>query len=108
MIQLTASDPCTAHRLGKKPIAQGPDRRQIIAKLCRRSLKQDIIFASKNIRSSYVNESLTHARSTTFYILHQIRKAHFNLVVRFFLFDRRMYAHTKDPNRADFDRDLTM
>ena len=96
-IQLTASDLCTVHKFRKKKlIAQGPDRRQIIAKLCCRSIKKNIIFVSKNQVTDAAR--LTPARSTIMYALHQIRT---NLVVSCSSFDRKIYAHTKDPNALD-------
>ena len=53
------TDVSTAHRLGKKPTAQGPDRRKIIMKLCRRDLKRDIIHACKQAKPGFfINESL--------------------------------------------------
>ena len=103
-IQLTDADVSTAHRVGKKPLAQGPDRRNIIAKLCRRSLKRDIMYASKNQPTNaprlYVNESLTPVRSTILFALRQMRKAHPDLVVGCSSYDGRIFAYTKDPNNG--------
>ena len=39
----------TSHRLGKKP-QQGPDRRPIIAKFCRREVKNEIIRVKRTVR----------------------------------------------------------
>ena len=100
-LQLAASDISTVHRLGKKPHVQGPDRRSIIVKLCRRSLKHDLMFATKNQSSElprlYINESLTPARSTILYALRQIKKSHPNLVSGCSSYEGRIYAYTKDP-----------
>ena len=44
---MDVTDISAAHRLGPKPKSQGPDRRKIIVKLCRRERKYDLITACK-------------------------------------------------------------
>ena len=46
-IQLNDNDISVAHRLGKKPITQGPDKRGIVVKLCRRDTKRQILSEKK-------------------------------------------------------------
>ena len=70
-------DISVAHRIGKKPINQDKDTRNIIFKLVRRDLKYDILSACRKIRPKfYINESLTPVRSSIMYTLRKIRKKH--------------------------------
>jgi hypothetical protein len=48
LLTLSPGDISTAHRLGRKPVAQGPDRRRIVAKLCRRDTKREILLHAAN------------------------------------------------------------
>ena len=74
-INMNAEDISTAHRLGGKPRTQGPDKRDIILKLCRRDLKKDILAACRQMKPYFfVNESLTPTRSTVMYVLRQTKK----------------------------------
>ena len=108
-IELSNSDFNAVHRLGPKPTAQGPDRRGIIAKFCRRDLKRDVIKASKTQERParlFVNESLTPARRTIFNTLRQIKKDHPELVCGASTFEGRVYAYTKNmaPNHGGTSR----
>ena len=107
-VKLSDSDLSTAHRIGKKPTTQGPDRRKIIIKLCRRDLKKDLIFASKNAPRNgpplYINESLTAPRNRILFILRKIRKSHPSIVTGCSSFDGRVYAYTKNPNDSERNR----
>ena len=74
-INLQSSDISTAHRLGRKSITQGPDRRKVILKLCRRDLKRDIIAACKELKPGFfVNESLTPTRNSILFALRRMRR----------------------------------
>ena len=105
-MQIRDGDISTAHRLGKKPTTQGPDKRSIIVKLCRRDLKTEILQAKKNLVSTrnstlYINESLTPRRSTILYTLRRIKRTHPSVVVGCSSFDGRVYAYTKPaPTRS--------
>ena len=82
-INVLPNDVSTAHRLGKKPTAQGPDRRKIIMKLCRRDLKKDIIYACKQARPGFfVNESLTPTRNTFLFALRRMKRSGENSPVK--------------------------
>ena len=73
-LQVQNSDFSVAHRLGPKP-QSGPDRRNIIFKLCRRELVSTIFRACKEHKPSfYVNMSLTPLRSKIFYVLRQCKR----------------------------------
>ena len=75
-INLQSSDVSTAHRLGRKPTTQGPDKRKLILKLCRRDLKRDIIAACKELKPGfYVNESLTPTRNAILFALRRMRRS---------------------------------
>lgn len=80
-INIDDRDISTAHRLGKKSSKQGPDRRPIIAKLCRRDIKYDIMRACKSQKPKFfINESLTPSRSTLLWALRQMKKNHSNII----------------------------
>ena len=80
-INLNADDISVAHRIGRKPKTQGPDKRNLIFKLCRRDVKRDIIHACKQVKPKfYVNESLTPLRSTIMYVLRQAIKRNKNVI----------------------------
>ena len=102
-LEIGLNDISVAHRLGKKPINQIPDRRSIVVKLCRRDLKRTLISGSFNQRnpSIYVNESLTAPRRTIMFTLRQIRKAHPNLLAGCSSYEGRVFAKTKDPNASN-------
>ena len=75
-VNLQPSDISTAHRLGRKPATQGPDRRKIIIKLCRRDLKRDILDACKQLKPGFfANESLTPTRNTIIFALRRMKRS---------------------------------
>lgn len=97
----------TAHRMGKKPANQTPDRRKIIIKLCRRDLKKDILFACKNIKPGfYANESLTPIRNTILFGLRNMRKdpTASKIVKGASSYDGRVFAWVKSTNSASDTR----
>ena len=51
-IELPLTEINTAHRLGRKPLSQVTDKRNIIVKLCRRETKRQLMIASRNQPSS--------------------------------------------------------
>ena len=109
-INLAPGDISTAHRLGKKPMSQQTDKRNLILKLCRRDLKKDIITACRNIRPAlYVNESLTPARSSILYVLRQAKKKH-NRLMGCSSVNGRVFAWVKpeDNNTRNGDRDIRL
>ena len=107
-MNISTQDISTAHRVGKKPIRQGNDKRGIIVKLCRRDLKYDFMHACRNQPTGhprlYVNESLTPARSTILFTLRQMKKAHPNLIAGCSSYEGRIYAYTKDLNYISVNR----
>ena len=103
-IVISPTDINTAHRLGKKPISQGPDRRSLIVKFCRRDIKQDIYRSSRTQsrpKQLYINESLSPMRQKLYKSLRQMRKNHPDLVAGCSTFDGNLFAYTKMPPRAD-------
>ena len=117
-IELPISEINIAHRLGKKPISQAPDKRNIIVKLCRRDMKREIMVASRNSQYSsstapsgpslFINESLTPKRQTILYALRQIKRAHPTIVVGCTSIDGRVYAYTKPPNLIQNSRERSV
>ena len=72
-VNIDPRDISIAHRVGNKR-QLGPDKQNIIFKLCGRDLKYDIINACRQLQPNYyINESLTPTRSKVFYILRQAK-----------------------------------
>ena len=99
-INIKSTDLSTAHRLGPKPKTQGPDRRNIIIKLCRRELKHDLITACKKYKppNIFINESLTPTRNSIFFTLRQAKKKYPNKIAACSTHDGKVYAWIKPPN----------
>ena len=97
-IELPLTEINTAHRLGKKPLSQAPDKRNIIVKLCRRETKRQLIIASRNQPPStsllYISESLTPRRSSILYALRRMKRTHPTLVTGCTSIDGNVYAFT--------------
>lgn len=90
----------TAHRLGKKPIKQGPDRRPIIVKFCRRETKQDIVESRRAVRPTklYINESLTPLRNTIMYVLRRAKRQYPEKISGCTSIDGKVYVWTRPPD----------
>ena len=102
-VNIAATDINTAHRLGPKPSAQGPDKRGIILKLCSRDLKRNIMMASKNQARPvriYANESLTPPRRKIFNTLRFMKRQHPELVKGVSSFEGRVFAYTPNDSPA--------
>jgi hypothetical protein len=92
------ADISTAHRLGRKPLSQLPDRRKIAVKLCRRDLKRDILYACRQEKPDlYVNESLTPSRNTIMYVIRKMKKEHPHQVMGCSSIDGRVFGWVKPP-----------
>ena len=103
-LNIGPTDISTAHRMGKKPSVQGPDRRKIILKLCRRDLKKDILQACKQVKPGFfVNESLTPARNTILFALRQMKRATNSPVKGTATIDGRVFVWVETPGAS---RDL--
>ena len=79
-VTISEADISVAHRIGKKR-DQGPDKRSVLFKLCRRDAKGKIMAACKEKKPNkfFVNESLTPTRNTIMYVLRQAKKKHPNI-----------------------------
>ena len=103
-INLTPDTISTAHRLGRRPISQAPDRRKIVVKLVRRDLKHDLIYASRKQPKPaklFIHESLTPRRNTLLFALRQMKKS--KLINGCTSYDGRIYAYTVPADRANKD-----
>lgn len=94
------SDISVAHRLGRKTQTQGPDRRNLIVKLCRREKKHDLMKACKTVKppNLFINESLTRTRATALYGLRQAKKKYPDKISGYSTYDGKVYAWLKPPN----------
>lgn len=99
-LSVTPSVISIAHRVGKKPITQGPDRRGIVVKLCRREVKHDILSACRNLKPTglFVNESLTPVRSTIMYILRKAKREFPTKISGSSSVDGRVFVWVRPPN----------
>ena len=75
-INILANDISTSHRIGKKPNTQVDDKRNIIVKLCRRDVKNQILSGCRRQKPAnmYINESLTPLRSKILYVLRKMKR----------------------------------
>ena len=78
-LNLNVSDISTAHRIGKS--TPGSNKRNIIFKLCRRDLVQDIFAACKTQKPAFfINTSLTPLRNKILYGLRLLRRSYPSIV----------------------------
>ena len=108
-IQIQESDISVAHRAGKKPTTQGPDRRGIQVRFCRRDVKRQIMLTKRDNSDQnntlFTNESLTPKRSKILYTLRQMKKKFPDLVKGCTSQDGRIYAFTPSPSAATANQD---
>ena len=103
-ISLQPSDISVAHRAGKKPSTQGPDRRGIQVRFCRRDTKREIMLTKRYNKDPnatlYTSESLTPKRSTLFFTLRQMKKKFPELVRGCTSQEGRVFAFTPSAAAA--------
>ena len=103
-ISLQPSDISVAHRAGKKPSTQGPDRRGIQVRFCRRDTKREIMLTKRDNKDPnatlYTSESLTPKRSTLFFTLRQMKKKFPELVRGCTSQEGRVFAFTPSAATA--------
>ena len=106
-IDMPTGDISVAHRIGRKPVNQAPDRRDIVVKLCRRDLKSELVSASRKQPKPlnlFINESLTPKRKSLLLALRRMKKAHPDLVKGSTSLDGRIYAYTKPVGNSSRDQ----
>ena len=88
-----------AHRLGPKPTS-GIDRRSIIVKFVRRSLKDEILKTArkKKAQDLYINESLTPTRQSITHAIRNARREFPEKVSGYTTIDGSIYVWIKPPN----------
>ena len=99
---LTPGDISVAHRFGGKSSSQRPDHRSIIVKLCRRSLKVDLLTSSRTKKCGdlFINEFLTPMRQTIAFVLRKAKKECPEVVSGSSTIDGRNFIWTKPPGAA--------
>ena len=99
-ITVNPTDISVSHRLGKNSVNQGPDRRNIVAKFCRRDLKRDILAAARRMKPAnfYANESLTTVRQKINRALRNAKKDHANVISGLTSIDGRIFIWRKNPD----------
>ena len=98
-LNLSPNDISVAHRVGfRKP--QGPDRRSIVFKLCRRDMKYEILSACRQQRPNFfVNESLTSTRNRVLYILRRAKKKYPSKIKSLRSFEGSVTVYLSPVNR---------
>ena len=96
---ISPADISVAHRLGPKPSTL-PDRRNIIARFCRRTTKYDLLDASRTKKPAalYMNESLTPTRQTICAAIRKAKKNFPDIISGYRTEDGSIYVWVKPPN----------
>ena len=99
-MEVSPSAISVAHRIGSKPVTQGPDKRSIIVKLCRREMKRDILEGCRRVKPQnlYINESLTPVRSTIMYVMRKARRQFPDRISGCNSIDGKVFVWVKPPN----------
>ena len=106
-LDLVTGDISTAHRLGPKPLGQGPDNRKIIVKFSRRDAKKVVATAAKAKRGGstklFMNDCLTANRRSIHYTLRKLWKLQNSAVLGCSTSNGNIFAYTKatTPNSRD-------
>ena len=97
---ISPSDISTVHRLGKKPVSQKPDNRDIIIKFCRHNTKIDLLAAARRVKPTnlFLNESLTPQRHNISYALRKARREFPDLISGTSTIDGKVFVWVKPPN----------
>ena len=99
-MQIQKTEFSIAYGLGPKP-KSGPDRRNIIFKLCRRELVPEIFKACKQLKPSfYVNVSLTPLRSQLMYTIRQLKQKFPEKIEGCRNFDGNVFIFLKRPSNT--------
>ena len=103
-LQIQPEDIAISHRLGNKP-NNGTDKRRIIARFVRRSLKFQVLKAarSKKPDNLFITESLTPTRQLITRALHKMRKDHPRIVTKYYTNNGSITAEVKGHNARDAD-----
>ena len=93
------TDISIAHRLGPKPV-NGTDRRNIIARFCRRSLKYKVLNKARQAKPEnfYISESLTPTRQTITRVVRKAKTEFPAIVSGYNTVDGSIYVWVKPPN----------
>lgn len=77
-IEIKPEDISSAFRIGKKPMSQSPDKRNIVLRFTHVGLRNDVLVTARRVKPGglYVNENLTPGRSTILYVLRRVKKSH--------------------------------
>ena len=95
-VEINPSDISVSHRLGSRK-SQGPDKRSIIAKFCRRDLKRDILASARRVKPSnlFINESLTNVRQKISQALRIAKKQHPDVISGITSIEGRVFVWRK-------------
>ena len=96
-LNISSSDISVSHRLGKKLVGQQKDKRSIIAKFCRRDIKNDVLIQCRRSKPAgfYTNERLTPVRNTILYTLRKMKRETNSRLTSCSTFDGKVCAWVK-------------
>jgi len=107
-LHIPTSDISSSFRLGRKPVTQAPDTRQIAVRFCRGDTKREILSANKLHRrrsddgsNFFVNEYLTSSRKTNLYILRTLKRKFPKVVTGCAAIDCKVYAWIDGGGRGN-------
>ena len=101
-VVIKKEDISVSHRLGPKLASQVQDKRNIVARFCRRDLKREVLLTcrSQKPQNIFVNESLTPLRRKISAALRQAKRVHRNIVSGMTTIDGRVFVWTKSAEGA--------
>ena len=106
---IAPTDISVAHRLGEKKASQGPDRRPLIVKFCRRNTKNDVVVAARKGKSPnfFINESLTPLRQSIAFVLRKARREFPTIISGASTIDGKNYVWLHPPSPANVNAKCT-
>ena len=92
----------TAHRLGRPPASDIPDKRDIIVRFCQRDVKFLVLSTGRKlkVKDLFLSESLTPNRRTIQFVLRKIRRKHPTLVTGTTTHNGRIFVLTPPAPNA--------
>ena len=93
----------SAYRIGKRPVTQAPDTRNILVKLSDLNSKSDIMGSCRRVKPTglYVNESLIPARAEILFVLRQAKRKHSDKVAAVGSRNGVIFVWLKSTNAAE-------
>ena len=96
-VNMNPSAVVTAHRIGRKPVGQAPDKRSILMKLANQEEKKNILQSCRRVKPTgfFVNESLSPNKAAILYCLRRAKRKFPSKIDGCGSQDGRVYVWTK-------------